>query len=124
MIIRNHYTINTSQYEGIIKLSFQDHYDFTLADAKEVLEDLKIICGSKRYPMLKIPGKFSAIDGDVRAFISSEEGLQCSSAEAIVTTYLPQRIIGNFYLRVNKPVKPTLLFNTEEGAVAWLQQFR
>jgi hypothetical protein len=40
---------------------------------------------------------------EVRKFISSEEGMKYSLAEAFVTDYLPHRIIGNFYLKVKKP---------------------
>jgi hypothetical protein len=118
------YTINTAEYPGIIKVVFKDNYDFTLQDSKDLVEELKKICVNEPMPILKIPGKFSSIDSDVRSYISSVEGMQCSSAEAIVTTYLPQRLIGNFYLKINKPVKPTILCDTEETAVRWLEQFK
>lgn len=117
------YKIHTNEYPNIIKVVFEDEHDFTLADAKELLEDLKKICNGKTYPILKIPGKYSSIDSDARKFISSIEGMQCSAAEALVTSYLPHRIIGNFYMNVNKPVKPTAFFDSEEKAVVWLNRF-
>lgn len=123
MTIKFSYKIDTNEYPNIIKVVFRDEHDFSLSDAKELLEDLKIICNEKSYPILKIPGKYSSIDNDARKFISSAEGMQFSSAEALVTNYLPHRIIGNFYMSVNKPVKPTSFFDTEEKAVEWLKQF-
>jgi hypothetical protein len=123
MIVKFSYQIDTETYPNIIKVIFRDEHDFSLSDAKELVEDLKIICKDKSAPILKIPGKYSSIDNDARKFISSSEGMKSSSAEALVTTYLPHRIIGNFYLTVNKPVKPTAFFETEDKAVEWLQQF-
>jgi|APLak6261662433_1056034.scaffolds.fasta_scaffold00042_24 hypothetical protein len=123
MIVKFSYKIDTIEYPNIIKIVFKDEHDFSLSDAKELLEDLKIICNDKPFPILKIPGKYSSIDNDARKFISSTEGMQFSSAEALVTNYLPHRIIGNFYLAVNKPVKPTAFFDDEEKAVNWLKQF-
>lgn len=123
MIVKFSYKIDASAYPNIIKVVFRDEHDFSLSDAKELLEDLKIICTEKSYPILKIPGKYSSIDNDARKFISSAEGMQFSNAEALVTSYLPHRIIGNFYMSVNKPVKPTSFFDTEEKAVEWLKQF-
>ncbi len=123
MIVKFSYKIDTSAYPNITKVVFRDEHDFSLSDAKELLEDLKIICTEKPYPILKIPGKYSSIDNDARKFISSAEGMQFSAAEALVTSYLPHRIIGNFYMSVNKPVKPTAFFEDEENAVNWLKQF-
>jgi len=119
----SNYTIDTNQYKGVVKVVFKDNHEFGIEDAKELLEDLKKLCNVKPLPILKIPGKYSSIDSEARKFISSEEGMQCSAAEALVTTYLPHRIIGNFYMRVNNPVKPTSFFETEEKAVEWLKQF-
>jgi len=32
------------------------------------------------------------------------------------------RVLGNFYLRINRPETPTRLFSSEEEAGAWLRQ--
>ncbi len=117
------YTIDCNSYEGIIKIIYKDDYEFNINDAKESIKELHKITSNKAFPILKIPGKYSSIDIEARKFISSEEGMKFSLAEAFVTTFLPHRIIGNFYMKINKPVKPTAFFNTEEQAVAWLKQF-
>ena len=81
------------------------------------------ITQGKAFPILKIPGKYSSIDSEARKFISSAEGMKCSKAEAFVTTFLPHRIIGNFYMKINSPVKPTAFFDTEKKAIEWLTRF-
>lgn len=117
------YSIDSDTYKGIIKIVYQDEHEFNINDAKETLNDLEELTKGKAFPILKIPGKYSSIDNEARRFISSPEGMKCSSAEAFVTTFLPHRIIGNFYMKINKPVKPTAFFETEQQAVEWLKQF-
>lgn len=123
MLVEKNYTIDVEQYPGIVKVVFKDNHDFCLSDAQALLEDLKIICSGNPKPILKILGKYSSIDTETRNFIAGAEAMQYSSAEALVTNYLPHRIIGNFYMRINKPVKPTAFFDIEEKAVEWLKAY-
>jgi len=39
---------------------------------------------------------------------------------ALIVTSPISRIIGNFFLGANKPIKPTRLFNNREEALKWL----
>ena len=121
--MKKSYTIDCDTYKGIIRIVYKDDHEFNIVDAKESLKDIEQITKGKTFPILKIPGKYSSIDNEARKFISSPEGMKYSSAEAFVTTFLPHRIIGNFYMKINKPVKPTTFFETEKQAIDWLKQF-
>jgi hypothetical protein len=41
-------------------------------------------------------------------------------AVALVSPSVAMKLLGNFYLRINKPVVPTRFFATRESAVFWL----
>jgi hypothetical protein len=43
------------------------------------------------------------------------------SALALIASTPLSRVLGNFYLRVNKPLYPARLFDNEASALAWLQ---
>lgn len=45
------------------------------------------------------------------------------AAYAIIANNLAYRIIGNFYLKVNKPLVPYKLFSTADEAIEWLNSF-
>jgi hypothetical protein len=45
------------------------------------------------------------------------------SALAVIAGTPLSRIIGNFFLSVNKPLYPARLFDNEASALAWLQAF-
>lgn len=123
MFENNPYHIDCDSYQDIIKITYQDDHEFNINDAKELLKELEITTKGKTFPILKIPGKYSSIDNEALKFISSAEGMRFSSAEAFVTTFLPHRIIGNFYMKINQPVKPTAFFETEKQAIEWLSKY-
>jgi hypothetical protein len=44
------------------------------------------------------------------------------SAVALIVDTPLSRVLGNFFLAVNKPLYPTRLFDNEASALAWLQE--
>lgn len=63
-------------------------------------------------------------DNSARVFSASVEGSKYSIAEALVVKSLSQRLIANFYVKVNKPLKPSRVFNSEKEAIQWLKEQR
>lgn len=53
-------------------------------------------------------------------FATSEEGLRYSLADAVVVKSVTQKITANIYLKLNKPAKPSRIFNSEAEAEKWL----
>ena len=45
-----------------------------------------------------------------------------SLADAMMVKRLAEKILGNFYIRVNNPVIPTKIFIKEEDAIDWLRE--
>lgn len=60
------------------------------------------------------------IEPEVRAWASSPTGNKNTIADALLISSLPHKLIANFYVKFNKPVKPTKIFNSREKAVQWL----
>jgi hypothetical protein len=63
------------------------------------------------------------ITAEARNFSASKQGQEYSIAEALVVTNLAHKIIANFYLKINKPIKPCKVFNAESEAIKWLLEF-
>lgn len=81
------------------------------------------VSGGKKIPNLVLMGKHSTADKEGRAFSVSEKGSRFRNADAFVITSLAQKIVANFYLKIEKPSVPTRFFTKEEEAVEWLSQF-
>lgn len=75
------------------------------------------------YPMLSNILAVKNSTKEARDFLASEKGCEGVIAAAILIGSYTTSMIGNFFLRVNKPVVPTKLFTCEEEAKKWLSQF-
>lgn len=64
--------------------------------------------------------KFIQTTPEARAYAACEESNRYTIADAFVVKSDALKIVGNFYLRFNKPVRPTKIFTDEFLAVEWL----
>jgi hypothetical protein len=62
-------------------------------------------------------------NGEARAYWSLKESCPYALAEGSIIRSTAHKLLGNFYLRVNKPGRPTKLFTAEEEAFEWLEGF-
>lgn len=110
--------------DGIVQLNTIDEAYFTIKEAKEFVQALRNITKGVPHLILKIPGKHATVDNESRIYMSTEEALRFSLAEAVIIRNVAQRMIGNFYLKFDKPKKPIQLFNEVEEAEKWLKTFQ
>lgn len=98
-------------------------------DALLELSDISVIeayihaLGPKKYLNLFQFASYASADDSVRKWASDPKGNRHTIADAIVINGLDQKLIGDFYLKMNQPVKPTKMFNTVEEAIEWLLTF-
>ena len=59
---------------------------------------------------------------EARAVGVSREVVEAVAAMAIITRSPVSRIIGNFFLSLNRPPYATRLFTSEEAALSWLKR--
>ena len=109
--------------DGIVQLNTADDAYFTIKEAREFIAALRSITRGVPHPVLKVPGTHANVDKDSRIFMASGEALQYSVAEAVLIRNMAQRIIGNFYLKFDRPKKPVRLFDNMPEAEAWLKGF-
>lgn len=108
--------------DGIIQVDTKNH-NYTLQNLKDINQAQGKICAGKKRPLLVIGASFANIDSDAREFMASEQSTMHSSAEAFVIHALGQKILANFYLKVNKPQVPTRFFNDQSEAEVWLKNY-
>ena len=67
---------------------------------------------------------FSDVAPVVREWSASSTNNSYTILDAIVITSLPQKILADFYIRFNNPVKPTKVFMSMDKAYDWIESFR
>lgn len=105
------------------------HFD-VLPGAEVVLEDtqeyVSIMAKLKKTPKVLLITDLrgvKSITRDSRVCLSSEETGNLVSACALLIGSTTSRVMGNFFLGLNKPPYPTRLFTSEAKASEWLKGF-
>jgi hypothetical protein len=60
------------------------------------------------------------LDPEVRLWAAAPTGNKNTIADALVINSLAHKILANFYMKMNKPIKPTRTFTSQKKAVDWL----
>jgi hypothetical protein len=109
--------------DNILIASYKKNLIINLDIAKKiVLQRQSFTRGQKMAVMIFSQG-VTGIDKPAREFFASPKGTEGLSASAIVVNSPFSRLLGNFFLRVNKAPIPVKLFSNISSAEKWLQQF-
>lgn len=109
--------------DGIMQLLFKAGFSGDVENAIKMILTFKKISPDKKVLALVIYHDDNTFTKETREFIASEEVSETVAVDALVIKGLALRIIGNGYLRINRPNRPTRIFNSVESALKWLEQF-
>lgn len=103
-----------------MRLSTIELSDIELEDVVEMREMLvELSRGNKFCVLLDARNRFN-VSSEARALIASKEYSSERIASAFIVTSLANQLVGNFFIKVNKPLTPTKMFSSEESALNWL----
>lgn len=108
--------------EGILLNHFKAGENIDVEDFKELRKVNLELAEGKPYTVLGMADELTSFSKEAREWLASKEAVGLKIAKAIVISSLGQRIIGNFYIRVNKPYTKTKLFTKREKALEWLRK--
>jgi hypothetical protein len=110
-------------FADIIIGRFRAGAEVTLADARENVALCLRMNGGQRRPVLVDLRVVKSQTAEARAYLAGPEGSEVCQAVGLLIGSPLSRVLGNFYLGLNKPSVPTRLFTSEEEALAWLRGF-
>lgn len=109
--------------EGLINMVIKDYVEIDVEDMIAFREINKMLTGGKEYVVLFEAGVHSSFTKEARELVSSKEYGENRNAVALVIENMAQRIVGNFYININKPSTTTKIFISREEALVWLKKF-
>ncbi len=109
--------------DGIIRQNVVPHTDFTLQDAQETIAAAVKLSEGKPLPMLVDLTGLKSITKEARNYFGKEVTSHNLSAVGLLFTSAVTQVLGNFFLRFNRPEIPVKLFNSETQAIRWLKEF-
>lgn len=105
----------------IFKLKPKLGIELDVNDGYEMRKIFLSFSKGNKFAVLTDATNFFSTTGELRQLLASAEFTNLRFATAIVTQSMASKIIGNFFIKVNKPATPTKLFSTEELALDWLK---
>ena len=109
--------------QGILIQTYLKNTDLTLEDAKTDFESYLSLCDQGKLPVLIEMENVKSVEREARAYYSSKEATNYITAAALLITNPVNRIIGNFYMGLNKTAFPFRLFSEKDKAIKWLKQY-
>jgi hypothetical protein len=107
--------------DGIVQMAWVTLVDIRLEDAIAAIQAMTELTGGRLSPLLVDLHDSGQQARAARIEFTSQADL-VSAVALIVGTPL-SRIMGNFFLGVSRPPYPVRMFDTEESALVWLNEF-
>ena len=109
--------------DGIMRFVALPVPEHTLDDAKENLEAAVKINKDKKVPGLIDIREAKSVSREARMYYTGDENAKVLDAAAMLVDSPVSRIIGNFFIGLNKAPFPCKLFSSESAAIEWLREF-
>lgn len=109
-----------SDPRGFVRATMNRGAELEGCDAREALEATWKVAGEQRTRVLVDMRLVRSETREAQQEFVSDYSATVCSAVAILIGSPVSRVIGNFFLRLNKHQVPTKLFNDADAAVAWL----
>jgi hypothetical protein len=107
--------------DGILRGRIGEGADEKAEDAvANVAAAARLAAGRKRALLIDMR-QVSFISQEARRVYAGRETNRYTLALALLVESPLSKLIGNFFIGLNKPLFPTKLFNSEREAIAWLK---
>ena len=106
--------------KNIFKIKPKENIELDAQDAFEIRKNFASLAVGNKWAVLTDGGNYFTTTSEFRQLLASKAFTDHRVALAIVTKSMATKIIGNFFIKVNKPGTPTKLFISETDAYDWL----
>ncbi|GAB5416653.1 MAG: hypothetical protein Crog4KO_21420 [Crocinitomicaceae bacterium] len=103
----------------LLHVKVPKYYSIDLVVFRKAQNWLTELDASKEYHFVFEFASFSEVDPEMRKHRAKKEGTNFSLSDALVISNLPQKMLGDFYLKINRPPRPTKIFSNLNKAVDW-----
>ena len=109
--------------DGFLYVSYDPGAELDVEDAHADTDIMQMLAGGRRRPALVDISRVKKVSAEARRVYAGPRLSDSVVALALVVGSPVSRIIGNFYLGINRPRSETRLFGSRSEARAWLAGF-
>lgn len=121
MFRNNKFEIREEQLP-IFRLTIFEGVEIELEDVMEMAAAFRKLSQGQKFAVLLDATNPFTLSSEARNMIASKELTSDRMAAAFVTRSLANKLVGNFFIKFNKPATPTKLFSDEASAMEWLRE--
>jgi len=107
----------------ILFTEFLPKTHLTIEDAKEIVKARIRYSDGATYNVIVDLTNVVKVEFAVRKYLASHDGYEGIEKLAIIAKSRLSRMMANFFLKLDRPVKPTMAFTSIEKAQMWLKGF-
>lgn len=117
------HTVFLQRTDRIVEAQCSDNFTYEIEHIAQNLDYLKSLAQGEKLLMLNCVAPYTHISAEARVFISKGAHLNIIKAEAYVIHSLAQKLIAQFFIRVDKPIVPANYFINKKETEKWLLKF-
>lgn len=107
--------------DGIVRTKIKSGSEVSVNEAKENSDAVNSLYTGQKFPLMIDSRGIKSMTRDARNQFSTKGRETHTKAFAIIIDSSLSRVIGNFFMGINKPAVPTRLFENEIEAEKWLK---
>ena len=116
------YTIS-KRSDGIVQVQFKPGFSIDIDDAKHMVTVIESIKEKDKCLFLVEFEEDNTFSMETRNYFSSDAVSNIIKADALIIKGLAWEILGQGYLKINKPNRPTRLFKSAAIGTMWLLNY-
>lgn len=109
--------------DNIVHLKMKRGADLNIHDIEEIQKAQRTLSAGGKHVMCADIINIKSITKEARDFSNKGDIGETMVAIAIIIGSPISRVIGNFFMGLNKLIYPAKLFNNKEKAIIWLKTF-
>lgn len=109
--------------DGILRNMMLPKAEITREDVQENYSSNEKLLNGQKVPILTDARYIKSIDQEARKLSAGEMVAAITIAIAVLVESPMSRMMGNFFLKINRPLYPVKLFTVDEDAVTWLKKY-
>ena len=109
--------------DGIMYVRISSEENESVELVKKMVGKMGEMVNYKQVPLLASHDATAMPGKENREYWAKKEACPYSKADAFLINSIVLKLIANFYLKFNKPERPTRMFTNEKEAIKWLRTF-
>ena len=108
---------------GVVVCTVHKSIYMEIEDAIENIKAIKELSVEKKVPVVVDIQASKGASKACREYFAGDEAAKVQSACVLLVSSPMSRLIGNFFIGLNKTKFPTRLFSDKDSAISWLKTF-